>query len=161
MLSTTEEERAPEANRPLFGRFADLLAAESATQGLGDVTTSPWLGDARIGVTSHLEMFRNGGSFLVPDSASQRFIQGAASIGRQDGLFVTTSGVMDNMLAETAGDLSAINQKLETTWNEPLWGSIFKSPFSIMLGSQAVLKQVLIRSSAGADIQAGACPKLP
>ena len=97
------------------------FAAKSNFGVLGDVTTSPWLADGRAGVTSHLEMFRNGGSFLLPESAYNRFVQGATSVGRADGLFVTTRGAMDKMLVETGGDLGAINKKLGNFWNEPLW----------------------------------------
>jgi RHS repeat-associated protein len=109
------------AVRGELGFTFETAAAKGGFQGLGDVTTSSWLGDARIGVTSHLEMFRGGGAFLLPESAYQRFVQGAEFVGRNDGLFITTRGGMDKLLTETGGDLAAINQRLGTFWNEPLW----------------------------------------
>lgn len=96
--------------------------------GLGDASTSPWLADKRIGVVSHLEQFRQGGSYLLPESAYKRFVQGATSVGREDGLFITTRAAMDKMLAETGGNLDAINKKLGTFWNEPLWRVDIQNP---------------------------------
>jgi hypothetical protein len=104
------------------------LPAKSNFGGLGDATTSPWLADARTGVTSHLETFRGGASFLVPESAYQRFIQGASSVGRVDGLYVTTRGAMNKLLAQSGGDLGVINQKLGTFWSEPLYRVDINNP---------------------------------
>jgi RHS repeat-associated protein len=92
-------------------------------QGLGDATTSPWLADARAGVVSHLEKFREGGSFLVPKSVFERRIAGKALVGRPDGLFLTTRSAMDKLLARTGGKLDAIKQAIgipADAWNEPL-----------------------------------------
>jgi hypothetical protein len=103
------------------------LATRTAT-GLGDVTTSPWLADTRAAIPSHIEMFRDGGSYLVPESAYVRFVQGQATIGRTDGLFMTTTEYMDNLLLQTGGDLSKINSKLGVNWTEQLYRIDVQSP---------------------------------
>jgi RHS repeat-associated protein len=89
--------------------------------GFGDVKTSPWLRDPRLAVRSHIEDFRQGGSFLVPESLYRRFVEGQAVVGRESGLFITTRGAMDKLIAETGGDLAAISKRLGTTWSEPLY----------------------------------------
>ncbi len=90
-------------------------------KGLGDIATSPWLADPRSGVRSHIEMFREGGSFLIPESAYKRLIKGENLIGRPDGQFITTKSAMDKLMAETGGNLTAINNRLGTRWNEQLY----------------------------------------
>jgi RHS repeat-associated protein len=91
------------------------------SRGLGDETTSPWLNDKRVGVRTHIEQFRDGGSFLVPKSAYDDFIAGQKYIGRADGQFITTQKAMDELLKNTNGDILKINEKLGTNWNEPLY----------------------------------------
>jgi hypothetical protein len=74
-----------------------------------------------VGISEHVESFRYGGSFLVPESAYLRHIRGAQSVGRADGQFITTKAHMDRMLAETRGDPQAIGQRLGTDWSTPLY----------------------------------------
>jgi hypothetical protein len=97
-------------------------------KGLGDVRTSPWLADPRPAVRQHLELFREGGSYLVPKSAYERFVRGRSVIGRSDGQFITTRAAMDRLLAETGGDLAKINQRLGTNWTEPLYRIDVENP---------------------------------
>jgi hypothetical protein len=42
-------------------------AAPCPFAGLGDGSTSPALADPRVGISEHVESFKYGGSFLVPD----------------------------------------------------------------------------------------------
>lgn len=97
-------------------------------EGLGDSSTSPWLDDPRVGIRSHLETYRGGGSYLVPESAYNRFVKGQKSIGRPDGQFITTKKDMDKLISETGGDVSKISNRLGTRWNEPLYRVDIENP---------------------------------
>ncbi len=121
------------AGRELVGEGAQGVALRGTAYGVssqrttvrfGDATTSPWLVDTRIGVRSHIESFRDGGSYLVPKSIYQNWIQGQSRIGRPDGQFITTRAAMDRLLNETAGNLGAVKRRLgipDEYWNEPLY----------------------------------------
>jgi len=92
-------------------------------KGLGDVSTSPWLADKRIGVVTHLEQFREGGSYLVPKSSFEKRILGVEKIGRPDGQFITNKSAMDKLLDAAGGNRQFIREKLgipKDKWNEPL-----------------------------------------
>jgi RHS repeat-associated protein len=103
--------------------WVDPLGLSCKEGGLGDETTSPWLADKRIGVTSHLETFRDGGSYLIPKSAYERFVQGKPSVGDPTGQFMTTRSYMDKLIDQSGGDLRFIKDKLgipDPYWNEEL-----------------------------------------
>jgi len=98
-------------------------APSSSFEGLGNAATSPWLADSRVGVRLHVESFRDGGSFLIPKSAWERFNEGKALIGDPTGQFITTRATMDKILFEAGGDLAVVKQKLgipERYWNEEI-----------------------------------------
>ncbi len=100
-----------------------LIRAADEARGGGDLATSPALADPRAGVRHHVGRFRAGASYLIPRSKYDKWIADAASIGRADGLFVTTSEAMDRLLREADGDLDAVKRKLgipPDAWNEPL-----------------------------------------
>jgi hypothetical protein len=81
------------------------------------------LKDPRTGVITHLEGFRSGGSFLIPESALKRFVRGQRIIGDPDGQFITTIEAMDQLLLEASGDLNLVKKRLAIPhqfWNEPL-----------------------------------------
>ncbi|WP_394840174.1 hypothetical protein LVJ94_25140 [Pendulispora rubella] len=63
---------------------------------------------------AHLDMFRDGGSFLVPEGAYDKFIKGKPTVGRDDGQFMTTKGTVDQILKDANGDINIINQRLGT-----------------------------------------------
>jgi len=92
-------------------------------EGLGDAKSSPWLSDGRIGVRTHIEEFRDGGSFLMRASVYERYIKSGKALGRQDGLFITTKSALDELLTKANGDVNIIKKGLGIPldqWNEPL-----------------------------------------
>ncbi|EQA38775.1 intein C-terminal splicing domain protein [Leptospira inadai serovar Lyme str. 10] len=104
------------------GALRTIKATEASRfTGAGDATTSPWLKDTRPGVAEHIGSFRDGGSFLVPESAYKGFIEGKSQIGRSSGQFITTKAEMDRLLLNTGGDTGKINKALGVNWNEPLY----------------------------------------
>lgn len=91
--------------------------------GLGDITTSPWLHDPRVGVRTHIEAFRDGGAYLIPEAAYKRWVEGQPVIGRLDGQFITTKAAMDDILRSSGGDISKVKQRLgipSNVWDEKL-----------------------------------------
>jgi RHS repeat-associated protein len=81
--------------------------------GLGDATTSPWLADPRVGVRSHLEEFRNGGSFVTSKSTYERYIKDADMIGYGDNsLYIARKDYMDKIFKEANGDISVLEKRL-------------------------------------------------
>ena len=104
------------------------LQSNAPNNGLGNSTTSPWLLDKRAGVRSHIESFRDGGSYLVPEGAYNNFIKGQKVIGRFDGQFITTKAAMDKILLEAGGDVSKINQFLGVNWSGKLYRIDIDSP---------------------------------
>lgn len=114
-----------------FSRTSLNLPRAVLPAGLGDVISSPWLADPRGGVRSQLEMFRNGGSYLVPKSVYHKWIAGKQTVGRPDGQFLTTRGAMDDLLSKSNGNLDFVKAKLGIPpqyWNEPLYRVDVESP---------------------------------
>jgi hypothetical protein len=106
-----------------YGRVAARASARSAGQGLGDAATSPALADARIGVSSHVEQFRDGASYLLPRSKYHTYVKGRSAVGDPSGQFVTTRRAMDRVVREANGDLGVVRKRLgiaEGEWNEQL-----------------------------------------
>lgn len=102
------------------GKFDDIYVLK---RGLGDVTTSPWLADPRVGVRSHIESFRDGGSYLIPRAAYERRVRGQAMAGRSDGQFMLRKSAMDRVLRESGGDLKEVKRMLgipDEFWNDEL-----------------------------------------
>ncbi len=90
----------------------------------GDDATSPELGRTKAGIASHLEQFREGASYLLPESTYKGFVAGKSAVGRADGLYVTTRSAMDELLAVSRGDHAAVKARLgiePDAWNERLW----------------------------------------
>jgi hypothetical protein len=95
----------------------------SLFKGLGDAKTSPWLNDGRVGVRTHIEEFRAGGSFLIRKKTFERLIKAGDPIGREDGLFITTRASMDKLFEKSGKSLELIKKGMgipENQWNEPL-----------------------------------------
>lgn len=90
----------------------DVGSGSAANRGQGDVTTSPWLADKRIGVVSHLEQFRDGGSWVMTKDQWRWFVKGRSTIGDSSGQFITTRASMDRIIANSAGDLDTIGTAL-------------------------------------------------
>ena len=68
LKATAQTAEADVATAELVKDAAAQKTAQSTFRSLGDVSTSPWLNDPRVGVRTHLESFREGGSFLMPKS---------------------------------------------------------------------------------------------
>ena len=106
-----------------IGKQEGIELPASTERGLGDATTSPALQDPRAGISSHLEMFREGGSFLIPESAYENYVAGKPTVGDPAGQYITTKSYMDAILSDAAGDITVVKQRLsipERAWNEPL-----------------------------------------
>ncbi|OAB78723.1 hypothetical protein ULVI_09075 [Cochleicola gelatinilyticus] len=56
--------------------------------------------------------FKTGASYLVTGDAYEKFIKNAKKIGRPDGQFVAPSNHIDNLLTDSAGDISKIEKAL-------------------------------------------------
>jgi hypothetical protein len=68
-------------------------------------------------------MFREGGSFLIPESAYENYVAGKPTVGDPAGQYITTKSYMDAILSDAAGDITVVKQRLsipERAWNEPL-----------------------------------------
>jgi len=106
-----------------------LSEGKTAKRGFGDPTTSPWLTDTRTAIVSHIEQFRQGGSYIVDDATYQRFITGKAFVGRSgEGVFITTRAAMDRLVAEAGGDLSVINKRLSANFKGKLYRVDIQDP---------------------------------
>jgi RHS repeat-associated protein len=68
--------------------------------------------DTRVGPSSHLEQFEGGASFVMTRDQYNRFVFGKPSVGRADGLFVTTKTNMDKIMRESGGDIGEIERRL-------------------------------------------------
>lgn len=115
---------SPGAWTPSGGGLPPGSGSSSPFQGLGDSTTSPWLADKRIGIESHLETFRGGGSYLVTESTLNKRILGQDTIGRRDGQFMIPADRMDTLLEHANGNLDVVKQRLgipAAEWNEPVF----------------------------------------
>jgi RHS repeat-associated protein len=100
------------------------IGAPRIGKGLGDATTSPWLADPRPGIAEHLERFREGGSFFVPENMYNSFIKGKAMVGRPDGQFIFPKSVADNLVQQANGNLAALAQaagQAPEAWKGPLY----------------------------------------
>jgi hypothetical protein len=124
--------RHPGLERPLDSTLIPDLEAARRGEGesrfafgsLGDDATSPELARTKAGIASHLERFREGASYLLPESSYVGFVAGKGSIGRPDGLYVSTRSAMDDLLATARGDLAFVKARLgiePDVWNERLW----------------------------------------
>jgi hypothetical protein len=54
----------------------------------------------------------------------KKFIAGKPFVGRGDGLYATTKEAIDQLIAESGGDLAKVKKRLGIEpqyWNEPLW----------------------------------------
>ncbi len=103
--------------RSAEAKFALEIASRSPIgarggAGLGDATTSPWLADSRVGVVSHLERFREGGSWVMTRRQYDWFVKGKTKIGDPAGQYITTRAHMDDVFARAGGDLGAIEKSL-------------------------------------------------
>lgn len=114
VLKINDPTQVPHSQSPPLNKSNPNRAGPEASlfKGLGDAKTSPWLADGRIGVRAHLEEFRNGGSALLPKKSFEKYFTQGGTVGRRDGLFLTTRQAMDKLLMETKGDSAAIKQRL-------------------------------------------------
>lgn len=96
------------------GTELELIALDrqGRFQGLGDSSSSPWLADKRIGVVSHLEQFRNGGSWVLTKQQYKMFIEGSAMVGDRSGQFIAMRSRMDKVFASAGGDVAKIERAL-------------------------------------------------
>jgi hypothetical protein len=115
-------------NPALIGDLENSHEAQGVSQlafgSLGDEATSPELGRTKAGIASHLEQFRDGASYLLPESSYHGRVAGKRAVGRADGLYVTTRSAIDELLASAAGDLATVKKRLgiePDEWNERLW----------------------------------------
>ncbi|MEL6562567.1 MAG: hypothetical protein AAFQ94_30640, partial [Bacteroidota bacterium] len=72
-------------------------------------------------ITSHLQSFSDGATYLVPKSSLQYF--GLKNVGRPDGQFVMTKSAADDLISRTSGDLARIENELgipSGTWTGDL-----------------------------------------
>lgn len=77
------------------------------------------------------EEFRDGASYLIPEGAYKKFVEGNPKVGDPSGQFVTTSATMDKVITEAEGDISAAKRSLgipDQYWNEPLLRIDIPSP---------------------------------
>jgi len=63
-------------------------------------------------VKNHLSKFRTKASYLVTGQTYNGFIKGQASVGRPDGLFISTAGPIDDVLLKAGGNVSIIEEEL-------------------------------------------------
>ncbi len=61
-----------------------------------------------------LEEFKDGGSYLMTEELYERWVKGRPIIGYEDGQFMLSKKVMDQLIAETGGDLALLQQKIGT-----------------------------------------------
>ncbi len=97
------------------------LNAQPARRGLGNAETSPWLADSRVGVVDQIERFRDGATFLIPESKYKAFVESKPMVGDPAGQFVFPRSEVDRLLA--TGNRETIKKALgipESSWNEPL-----------------------------------------
>jgi len=81
----------------------------------GPVTTTNPSGLTDAQERAHIEQFRHGGSYLLPEWAYKQFVEGKPSVGRPDGLFITTKGSIDKILKDK-GDVAGLNKSLGVDW---------------------------------------------
>ncbi|MBK8575468.1 MAG: hypothetical protein IPN90_07275 [Elusimicrobia bacterium] len=117
VIRITDPAATPGAQSPPLNKSNPTRAGPDAPQaslfkGLGDVNSSPWLADGRIGVKAHIEEFRNGGSALLPKNSFEKYFKQGGTVGRSDGFFITTRQAMDKLLLETKGDNALIKKRL-------------------------------------------------
>ena len=75
-------------------------------------------------VFEHLEGFRDGASYLIPEHSYNTRVRDRSLIGDPLGQFVTTRQAMDKLLADAAGDLTYVKRRIGVPakyWNEPLY----------------------------------------
>ncbi len=81
-----------------------------------------------VDIGEHFGKFEDGASFLMPESYVSKYSQ----FDRDDGLFVSPSSYIDDILKQTNGDNYLIKQKLgidSDTWNQSLIRIDIQKPF--------------------------------
>jgi hypothetical protein len=63
-------------------------------------------------ITNHLNKFKTKASYLVTGDTYDNFILGKATVGRSDGLFISTADDIDAVIAKAHGNVSIIEQEL-------------------------------------------------
>ncbi|EYF00557.1 hypothetical protein [Chondromyces apiculatus] len=84
-----------------------------------------------LDVAAHLEAFRHGGAYILPESHFHRFVRGRATLGDPTGQFMATCATMDGILAACAGRVALLKRWLgipPSTWNEPLYRVDVREP---------------------------------
>lgn len=94
------------------GKADSRPAITTEVYGKGDATTSPWLIDKRVGVRSHIEEFRDGGSWLMTKEQYDLYARGKSVIGDPTGQFMIPTNRMDRIFDKAAGSISDIEKAL-------------------------------------------------
>jgi len=94
-----------------IGKVAsDRRMVSPIPKGLGDASTSPWLSDTRAGIASHLEHFREGGSYVLTEAQYRRYVNGKSVVGDPTGQFIVPTSDMDKIFKIANGDVSVIEK---------------------------------------------------
>lgn len=63
-------------------------------------------------ISNHLNKFKTKASYLVTGDTYDNFIAGKATVGRPDGLFISTVDDIDAVIAKANGNISIIEEEL-------------------------------------------------
>ncbi|MBL7934309.1 MAG: hypothetical protein JNM51_00695 [Bacteroidia bacterium] len=88
-----------------------IIAKVSELKSLGQkLNPTQYLSSSYI--TNHLNKFKTKASYLVTGDTYDNFILGKATVGRPDGLFISTADDIDAVIAKANGNISIIEQEL-------------------------------------------------